>query len=296
MAKARGLGRGLSSLIPERVTPLESQDSTGGTSGGLENVPLSLISANPYQPRREFREPELAELAESIRQHGVIQPVVVRPWESGFQLVAGERRVRAARMAGLEAVPALVKAISDRQAIELALVENLQRSDLNALEESQAYSRLIEEFHWTQEEIGARVGKSRSHIANFLRLLQLESSIQAMLAQQVITVAHAKVLLSIEGPRRLVLAERCAREGWTVKQLEIAGKRGEVPVVSRQQEDVHLRSVEANLRRRFGTKVSLRGDNTKGRIEIPYRSLEELERLLELLERDSGPGPEGFVV
>ncbi len=296
MAKARGLGRGLSSLIPERVTAPDSSDSPAGALERLESVPVSRISANPYQPRREFREPELAELAESIRQHGVIQPVVVRPWEGGFQLIAGERRVRAARLAGLEAVPALVKALSDRQAIELALVENLQRSDLNALEESRAYGRLIEEFHWTQEEIGARVGKSRSHIANFLRLLHLESSIQVMLAQQLITVAHAKVLLSIESPRRLKLAERCAQEGWTVKQLETAGKRGEVPAASRQPDDVHLRGVEASLRRRFGTKVALRGDSTKGRIEIPYRSLEELERLLELLERDSGTGPEGFVV
>lgn len=293
MAKARGLGRGLSSLIPER-TPDAVRDSR---AAGVELVDLSRISPNPFQPRRHFDGGELADLAESVRVHGVIQPVMVRPWENDFQLIAGERRVRAARMAGLTAIPAVVKALSDREAIELALVENLQRSDLNPIEESYAYSRLIEEFHWTQEEIGARVGKSRSHIANYLRLLQLEPSIQSLVSEQIVSVAHAKVLLSVDGVRRQTLAERCAHEGWTVKQLEAAVKRGEIPVAGpAAQEDVHLKSIEAGLRRRFGTKVAVRGDSARGRIEISYRSLDELERLLAMLEHESGSGPEGFVV
>ncbi len=289
MAKARGLGRGLSSLIPERSAGTERRD-------GVDTIALARIVPNPFQPRRQFGESELAELAESIRLHGVIQPVVLRPWQEQFQLIAGERRVRAARMAGLTVIPAIVKALSDRDAMEIALVENLQRTDLNPMEESFAYKRLIEEFEWTQDEIGARVGKSRSHVANYLRLLQLETSIQNMITSQSISVAHAKVLLSVESPRRGFLAARCASEGWTVKQLEAAAKRGEIPPRSRAQDDVHLRSVEAGLRRRFGTKVSVRGDSSKGRIEIPYRSLEELERLLSMLDHGSGSGPEGFVV
>ena len=294
MAKARGLGRGLSSLIPEKAAP---QDDVAATRRGVESVPLKEIAANPYQPRRHFAEEALQELADSIRTHGVIQPVLLRMVAGGYQLVAGERRVRAARMAGLSEIPAVVKEISDREAIELALVENLQRSDLNPMEESQSYNRLIEEFQWTQEEIGVRVGKSRSHIANYLRLLQLEAPIQEMLAQQSITVAHAKALLSVDGPRRMVLAERCVAEGWTVKQLEAAIKRGDIPTPSKPREDVHLRMVEAGLRRRFGTKVTLRGDSSKGRIEIPYRSLDELERLLAMLDDQNDGSPSGgFVV
>ncbi|MCY0899668.1 MAG: ParB/RepB/Spo0J family partition protein [Firmicutes bacterium] len=295
MAKQRGLGRGLSSLIPERVSDVAGDDLRE-RGDAVSEVDVHLISANRFQPRRVFREDELAELAESVRAHGVIQPVLLRPVGSGYELVAGERRVRAARMAGLTTVPAVIRPMEDREALEVALIENLQRSDLNPIEESEAYRRLIEEFRWTQEEIGARVGKSRSHIANYLRLLQLEGSIQELLASQVITVAHAKVLLSIEGPRRLSLAERCAAEGWTVRQLELALKRQDAVVQKSERDDVHLKQVEAGLRRRFGTKVTVRGDSQKGRIEIPYRSLEELERLLMILNRDPDPDPGQFVV
>lgn len=291
MPKARGLGRGLSALIPERM-PEEHR----AASSLADEVALELIDANPWQPRRQFRETSLRELADSIGVHGVIQPVVLRSLGDRYQLVAGERRVRAARMAGLTSIPALVRAISDREAMELALVENLQRSDLNPIEESQAYQRLMDEFEWTQEEIGARVGKSRSHVANYLRLLQLEADIQQHIGDQTLTVAHGKVLLSVAGELRHLLAERASAEGWTVKQLEEAVKRGEVPRAPHQRtEDVHMKTVEAQLRRRFGTRVTLRGDSHKGRIEIPYRSLDELERLITLLEEERD-GAGGFVV
>jgi ParB family chromosome partitioning protein len=291
MAKARGLGRGLSSLIPERTG-----GDGGNPAGGVQQIEVGRVNPNPFQPRRRFSEEKLLELAESVRVHGVIQPVLVRPMGTGYQLIAGERRLRAAKQAGLSTIPAVIRELNDREAIELALVENLQRSDLNPMEESQAFQRLVDEFQWTQDEIGARVGKSRSHVANYLRLLQLEPVIQDWVAEQVLSVAHAKVLLSIESERRQALAERCAREGWTVKQLEGAVKRGEVPTPSARRDDVHIKSAETSLRRRFGTKVTVRGDSTKGRIEIPYRSLDEFERLLALLEQEVGPGPEGFVV
>lgn len=289
MAKPRGLGRGLSALIPDKMGDASSAGSPS-PEGWSREVAVDLIDRNPFQPRRDFAEDEMAQLVESVRIHGVIQPVVLRAVGGRFQLVAGERRVRAARMAGLRSVPAVVRELSDRDAMEIALVENLQRADLNPIEESQAYARLIDEFGWTQEEIGARVGKSRSHVANYLRLLQLESSIQELLRRELISVAHAKVLLSIDGPRRVELAERCGQEGWTVKQLEGWAKRPEVPPPpTAKSDDVHLRALEAGLRRRLGTRVTLRGDANKGRIEIPYRSLEELERLLSLLD---SPGPD----
>ncbi|MCY0878128.1 MAG: ParB/RepB/Spo0J family partition protein [Firmicutes bacterium] len=294
MAKPRGLGRGLASLIPDRVG--ESQGEVPPPGEAVVDVDVEAIRPNRFQPRRVFNDAELSELAESVRVHGVIQPVLLRPIPSGYELVAGERRVRAAKLAGLKTVPAVIRPMEDREALEVALIENLQRSDLNPIEESEAYRRLIDEFHWTQEEIGARVGKSRSHIANYLRLLQLEEDIRDLLARQLLTVAHAKVLLSIEGPRRRTLAERCAQEGWTVRQLEMAAKRQDAVVKKAERDDVHLRQVEAGLRRRFGTKVTLRGDSQKGRIEIPYRSLEELERLLAILNRDPEPDPDHFVV
>ncbi|NMP20924.1 ParB/RepB/Spo0J family partition protein [Sulfobacillus harzensis] len=295
MAKARGLGRGLSSLIPERSPEERTQENLHGSTAP-QGIDLGAVEANPFQPRRVFREEDLAELTASIRIHGVIQPILVRPVDGHYQLIAGERRVRAARAAGLRTIPAVVKEFSDREAVELALVENLQRSDLNPMEESLAYNRLIDEFGWTQEEIGARVGKSRSHVANYLRLLNLEEEIQRLISEQALTVAHAKVLLSVADGRRRELARRSAEEGWTVKQLEAAVKRGDLPPRPKAQEDVHLKSVEAGLRRRLGTKVTLRGDSQKGRIEIPYRSLDELERLLAILDHEPSPSDGGFVV
>lgn len=297
MAKARGLGRGLSALIPDRTGEImvESAESELRESG-VQRVPVDRIESNPFQPRREFNEQELLDLAQSIRVHGVIQPVLLRKVGLKYQLVAGERRVRAARLAGLVDIPAICRDINDQEAMEIALVENLQRSDLNPIEESLAYQRLIEEFEWTQEEIGARVGKSRSHVANYLRLLQLEENIQRLLGGQELSVAHGKVLLSVSGPRRVELAERAAREGWTVKQLEAYAVRGEVPSPAVNALDVHLKAVESGLRRRFGTKVTFRGDANKGRIEIAYRSLEELERILGILDSDSSDSGDGFVV
>lgn len=297
MGKPRGLGRGLSALIPERVGDGSVAEGGGAVSDseGSASLPVLAIDPNPYQPRRTFSESDISELAQSIRVHGVIQPIVVRRVGERYQLVAGERRVRAAKMAGLEEIPALVKVLTDRDAMEMALVENLQRSDLNPIEESMAYQKLIAEFQWTQEEIGARVGKSRSHVANLLRLLQLDERIQGWIGQQLLTVAHAKILLSVDEAKRWRLAERAVQEGWTVKQLQAAAERGEMPKPAPRGEDVHLKTVETALRRRFGTKVTVRGDAHKGRIEIPYRSLEELERLLAMLE-DEPPPSGGFVV
>jgi ParB family chromosome partitioning protein len=285
MGRPRGLGRGLSALIPE----------VGGVEvgpGDVGRVPLEQIDPNPFQPRRQFAPEALAEMADSIRVHGVVQPVVVRPGHGGrYELVVGERRVRAARMAGLTEIPAVVREWDDRTVMEVGLVENLQRQDLNPVEEAEAFRRLVEDFGWTQEAVAERVGKSRSHVANYLRLLQLEAEILGWLEEGSLSVAHAKALLGVEGERRGILARRCVAEGWTVRQLNAAIARPEGPP-PRAPGDPHLRGVEQRLRRRFGTRVTVKGSAERGRIEIPYRSLEELERIVELLE-DENPGEAG---
>jgi ParB family chromosome partitioning protein len=292
MARPRGLGRGLSALIPE-----QPQVPAAGTQAGTLEIGLDVIDPNPFQPREVFARDALEELAQSIRLHGLVQPVVVRETTGGrYQLVVGERRLRAARLAGLAAVPALVRHWDDRTVMEVALIENLQRQDLNPMEEARAFERLIREFGWTQEDVGDRVGKSRSHVANYLRLLQLSPEIIRLLEEGALSVAHAKVLLGVDPGRRWALAERAARDGWTVRQLNQAAQLPVGPP-PRPTPDAHLKAVEGRLRRRFGTRVNLKGSPQRGRIEIPYHSLDELERLLELLDNESateGPGP--FVV
>lgn len=290
MARARGLGRGLSSLIP-------SETGTGVVGESMTHeVDVDAIDPNPHQPRRVFRTGELEELASSIRVHGVLQPLIVRQRGERYELIVGERRLRASRLAGRSTVPVIVQNWDDRTVMEVALVENLQRQDLDPVEEAEAFARLVEEFHWTQEDLAGRVGKSRPHVANMLRLLQLEAGIRDMLSAGSITVAHAKVLLGITGYRRKELAERCAREGWTVRQL-VAAAEPRPTAEPKPSPDAHVKAAERRLQRQLGAKVVIRGSAERGRIEVPYRSLEELERLLTILERpESGDGGGKFVV
>ncbi len=289
MARPRGLGRGLASLIPENAKIGEPGSSSGTP------VELGLIDPNPFQPRRHFDEGELAELAQSIKMMGVLQPILLRRMDERYQLVAGERRVRAAKLAGLENIPAVVRDVSDQETMEMALVENLQRADLNPIETARAYQRLSEELGWTQEQIGERVGKSRPHIANHLRILSLDEEIQAWVSTGELTLAHAKALLSLDAQGQHIVANR-ARDGvWTVKRLEAEIERYkegfgqlEEPKRESKSSDVHLQSAEKALRRALGTKVVLQGDATKGRMLISYQSLEQLEHLMDLLQRESG--------
>lgn len=282
MPKARGLGRGLSALIPEAVGSAEP-----------ETLAVDVIHPNPFQPRRHFEEGALAELTESIRRHGVLHPVLVRQRAGVWQLIAGERRLMASRRAGLKEIPVLVRDWDDRTTMEVALVENLQRSDLNPIEEAEAFSRLISEFGWTQDEAAERVGKSRSHVANYLRLLQLESGIRTLVEEGHLTMAHAKVLLSVEPDRRSALADRAASEGWTVRQLTAAALRRSDPVeaAGSGEPDVHLKAVEVQLAKALRVRVSIRGTSERGRIVIRYGSLEELEALL--AEIQGGGAAEG---
>lgn len=276
-----GLGRGLGALLPE-----------AGRSGADTQLNLELIRPNPYQPRREFAAEALAELADSIRVHGVLQPITVRqaPDGHGYQLVAGERRLRAAKLAGLPTIPATVRACTERELLELALIENLQREDINALEAAISYRRCLDEFGLTQEELAVRVGKSRSAVANTLRLLRLPAAVQALLADGTLSEGHARALLSLaDEERQLALARRAVTEALNVREVEALARGtragGARKTRAERQEpasDPDVESFVARLSRRLGTKVELKpGPGAAGTLVISYYGLEDLERIAE---------------
>jgi ParB family chromosome partitioning protein len=280
----RALGRGLSALIPQAAVPIEGE--LPGTSGVLR-LPIERVTRDPGQPRKTFDEAKLRELADSIQAQGLIQPVLVRRLGTDFRLIAGERRWRAAQLAGLHEIPAIVRDVSEAEAFELALVENLQRTDLNPLEEAEGYRRLVDEFGLTQERVGERVGKDRASVANALRLLQLPDPVKALLASGALGMGHARALLGVSGGAGLVgLADRVAREGLSVRETErlvrahrAAPSRKPAPV------NVAARAVVEDLQRRLGTKVRLADRGGKGTLEIDFFSYEDLERILALLRR-----------
>jgi ParB family chromosome partitioning protein len=272
------LGRGLASLIPQRP-----QSNTA-----VVEVPLARIAPNPYQPRHRIDDARLEELSASIREHGVLQPVLVTETLDGYQLVAGERRVRAARLAGLERIPALVRQLADRDQLEIALVENVQRADLDPIDEALAYRQLIDEFGLTQEHVAERVGKARATIANTLRLLDLHPDVQAAIADGRLTEGHGRALggLGVEGQAHVL--GTVIGQGLSVRQTEelVRRLREPRPVHDKQpvkRLDADLERVETELRERLGTKVSLSRSRTGGRIVIEYYSDEELTRLYERL-------------
>ncbi len=276
-SKRKGLGRGISALIPE---------SSLASSPGERLVPLSEIRPNPRQPRRLFDEAKIAELAQSIRQKGVLQPLVVRKANNGYELVVGERRLRAAQQAGLDKVPVIVREVSDAESLEMALIENIQREELTPIEEAFAYRQLMEEFHLTQEEVAARVGKSRPAVTNLLRLLSLPNEVKEEIDRGTLSVGHAKALLSLEVPeKQIALAKEVVRRGLSVRETESlvahtrvpsSPSRGEPPVGV----DVHLHSLEEELTRTLGTRVRIYPLKKGGKIEIQYYSDEELESLI----------------
>jgi ParB family chromosome partitioning protein len=278
----RALGRGLGALLP----PTETEE----TAGRLRDLPIESLVPNPQQPRRTFDPGPLEELAGSIRQSGVLQPLVVRPRGSQYEILVGERRWRAAQLAGLARVPAIVREASDAEALELALVENLLREDLNPIEEAQAYGRLLAEFSWTQEELARRLGKDRSSIANALRLLRLPEPIQDDLRAGRLTMGHARALLGLDSPAaQLRLRERILAQDWSVRATEadVQARRRRGPRPRRRAPDVE--ALEEELRLALGTRVRVVGTLVRGRIELAYHSGEELERLHGRL---TGAGPQ----
>ncbi len=272
------LGKGLRALIPEK-------EDTAGLD--VQEIELQLIEANPYQPRQAFDQERLAELAQSIKDFGLLEPVIVRKRGERFELAAGERRVRAAELAGLEKIPAIVREYGDLEMMQVALIENLQRENLNPIEEAEGYQSLISQFGFTQSEVAESVGKKRSSIANALRLLNLGAEERGLVEAGQLSVGHAKVLLSVERPqRRLALAKRVVREGASVRQLEQWLKKGvNVPRRTLTQKDPEILALEDDLQRHLGTKVAVTYKNGAGKIAIDYYSDEELERLLQLFRK-----------
>ena len=281
----RGLGRGLSALIPTAAEPLTqaSQDSSS------REVAVDRITPSPFQPRRTFDEAKLEELAASIRYQGIIQPLVVRPQGDGFELIAGERRWRAAMRAGLSRVPVVIRNASDHEALQLALVENLQREDLNPIEEASGYRRLQEEFHWSQEEMADKVGKSRPAIANSLRLLTLPTEVQQELTAGNLPAGQARALLGLHTePLILSACREVIAKGLSTRETEkmvrnlLIGRkrRRSLPLV-----DPDLKTVVENLQRSLGTRVRLlpKARSTKGKIEIEYYTLADLERIIQVI-------------
>lgn len=272
------LGRGLRALIPE----MEEVE----TAGGVQEVPLDLIEANPFQPRQHFDPDKLHELADSIREFGLLEPVIVRKRGEGYELAAGERRVRAARIAGLEKIPVLLRDFDDLEMMKVALVENLQRENLNPIEEAEGYQRLIDEFGFTQIQVAEAVGRKRPSVANSLRLLNLGEVEKQMVQDGRLTSGHAKVLLGVsDKKKRAQLANLVVKEDLSVRQLEELLKKGKtVPRRTLKVKSPELVELEEDLQRIFGTKVSMSYRQGAGRISIEYYSDEELERLLDMIK------------
>lgn len=281
MAKSRGLGKGLEALF---------EDNRDDSQSGVTTVRISEIEPNLSQPRKQFDEEALSELADSIAAHGVLQPLLIRPTPGGtYQIVAGERRWRAARLAGLSEVPALIREITDEETDQLALIENLQREDLNAVETAQGYRRLMDKYGMTQEQLSAAVGKSRPAIANTLRILTLPEDILPMVAEGKLSAGHAKAVLSAPEERRIALAKRIAAEGLSVREAErLAAKReepGEKKPAKKESfpKDKYYREMQVAITNELGRPVKITENKNGGVIELPFYSKQELAAICERL-------------
>ncbi|WP_368931225.1 ParB/RepB/Spo0J family partition protein [Bacillus pumilus] len=276
---AKGLGKGINALF----NTVDSNEET------VEEIKIKDLRPNPYQPRKTFDEDALSDLKESIQQHGVLQPVIVRKSIKGYDIVAGERRFRAAQQAGLTTIPAIVREFSETLMREIALLENLQREDLSPLEEAEAYASLLDHLSVTQEELAKRLGKSRPHIANHLRLLTLPDEVQKLIADGTLSMGHGRTLLSLKNKNKLApLVKKIVDEGLNVRQVEklVQQLNENVPRETKKKEapkDRVLKERESFLQNYLGTSVSIKKQKKKGKIEIEFLSNEDLERILELL-------------
>ncbi|MBB4066845.1 ParB/RepB/Spo0J family partition protein [Gellertiella hungarica] len=285
----RRLGRGLAALIGEMDQPLQADTARPGVNPD-RLVPIEYISRNPRNPRRYFDEAELQDLASSIRQHGIVQPVVVRTLgPNQYEIIAGERRWRAAQLAGFVEVPVIVRDVDDRTALEIAIVENVQRADLNPLEEALGYEQLISEHGYTQNDLGEIIGKSRSHVANSLRLLKLPEPVKDMLADGSLSAGHARALVSTSDPaalaRTIVHKGLSVRDAEKLAQNDIKGLSSPAAKSGKTEKDSDTLALERTLTDALGLEVSIAHKGNAGSIKISYRTLEQLEDICRLLER-----------
>ncbi|MCC5803500.1 ParB/RepB/Spo0J family partition protein [Rossellomorea vietnamensis] len=278
---AKGLGKGINALFTNMQTT-QNEES-------VQEVILKEIRPNPYQPRKIFEPQAIEELKESILEHGILQPIIVRKSIKGYEIVVGERRYRAATAAKLETVPVVVRELNDQQMMELAVLENLQREDLTPIEEGAAYQMLMDKLNLTQEELAKRLGKSRPHIANHIRLLSLPAPVQELISEGKLSMGHGRALLGLKDKKKLsMIVNRILKESLNVRQLEkiIQEANDNVPRETKKKErkDVFIQEQESLLRERFGTTVTIKQSKKKGKIELEFFSKEDLDRILELLQ------------
>lgn len=289
--KRSGLGRGLGALLEDSEEKEQISGSGATIRGAISEIPLSSIEVNPFQPRTDFNEEALEELAESIRVQGIIQPITVRALsDTEFQLISGERRLQACKIAGLEMVPAYIRTANDQQMLEMALIENIQRESLNSIEIALSYQRLLSECDLKQEELGDRVGKNRTTVNNYLRLLKLPPDIQIALRDGAISMGHARAIINIENvDQQLDIFKRTIRDALSVRKVEqlvrdlSSGKKE----TSKPKEEINpeIVKLQDKLTSHFGTKIQIKADQkNKGEIKIPFVSADELDRILELLK------------
>jgi len=294
MAVKRGLGKGLDSLIRadvlESVKP-ETKVSAGNekSEDGVTLVKMSMVEPNREQPRKKFNEDSLQELADSIKQYGILQPILVQNKNTYYEIIAGERRWRAAKILGLKEIPVIVKELTEQEKLEIGLIENLQRDDINPIEEAQAFKKLLTEYHLTQDEVAERVSKSRTAVTNSIRLLKLCDEVQNMVIEGMITTGHARALISVEDPKdQYMLAQKIFDERLSVREVEKLIKNLNKPEKPKKPENKTLEAIYSDiserLRQALSTKVSINAkENGSGKIEIEFYNHEDLERLLEYL-------------
>lgn len=298
-AKKMGLGRGLNTLIPS--TPISNQEMKKNGKTKKESaeksterdnetmVSIQKIEPNPAQPRNQFDEDSLHELADSIKQYGILQPLLVKKKDDFYEIIAGERRWRAAKIAGIKEVPVIVRDFTDNEIVEIALIENIQREDLSPIEEALAYKKLMEEFHLKQDQVAAKVSKSRVTITNSLRLLKLDDRVQQMLEDEMISTGHARALLAIsDGDLQYEIAMKVFDEKLSVRDIEKLVKEFNKPKKEKQEEDTYsflYTDLEETMKQILGSKVSIKNKkNNKGKIEIEYYSRDELERIVDMIK------------
>jgi ParB family chromosome partitioning protein len=293
MSKKKGLGRGLSALLSD--TPETTHlDEPGVPASGMNDISVLEIEVNPFQPRQHFDKVALGELAESIKVHGIIQPVTVRRLSRNqYQLISGERRYQAAKLAGLARIPAYVRQADDQEMLEMSLIENIQRESLNPIEVALSYQRLISECNLKQEELGDRVGKNRSTVTNYLRLLKLPPDIQIALRDDKLSMGHARAIISVENPdTQLFIFKQTLKEELSVRQVEelarqVSGGSSNKPEAAKGEATApsrEMNNLQTKLSSHFGTKVTIKSNGRKGEIKIPFLSVEDLNRILDILK------------